>query len=395
MGDRAGMKGKITMRSECALTGLSVMIVIIILLLGGCSGNRPPSAGEEVPRNVRVLTVAPGDLDETVVISGPAEPARGTDLAAEEGGRVARIERDKGSVVAAGQTILSLDRALLEAESRAAEARRDLSAYNEDRVRRLFEERSVSEIEMRDAEAQLAQLAAAADAARIRYERAATRAPYAGIVAERYVELGQTVVPGQPVARIVDPYVLKLRGSVTEREVRAIDEGEPAQVLFAGLDEPVRGTVRWIGIEADPMSGKFGVDIEIENPDMEVRPGVIGTARVLKRLHRGVLAVPRDAILQQARGPVAFVVEDSVARRRTLRLGPDQGLMVIVEEGLAAGDLLVVRGQREIHDGSRVLVQEEATRPDGTTDADPEVIRQAETVSDRWRSKPGPDAESR
>ncbi|MBD3162889.1 MAG: efflux RND transporter periplasmic adaptor subunit [Candidatus Eisenbacteria bacterium] len=390
-GRRTEMEKKMTTRSGRTLFGLS----ILLLLLGACAPGDQAETAEEVPRNVRVLTLRTGDLDEYVTISGRAEPLRGTDLAAEEGGRVARIEKEKGQVVASGQTILALDRALLEAEKRAAEAQRDLSAFNADRVRRLFEENSVSEIEMRDAETQLARLAAAADAARVRYERAATRAPYAGVVTERYVELGETVVPGQPVARIVDPYELKLRGSVSEREIRTIDEGETARILFAGLDEPVTGTVHWIGFEADPMTGKFGVEIRIENPDLEVRPGVVGTARILKRAHRDVVTVPRDAVLQQASGAVAFVVQDSVARRRSLRLGPDQGLMVIVEEGLEPGDRLVVRGQREIHDGSRVLVREEASHPDGTTDADPAVIRQTETVSDRWRGGSESDGEAR
>ena len=100
-------------------------------------------------------------------------------------------------------------------------------------------------------------------------------------------------------------------------------------------------------------------------------PGVIARAEVLKATHGEVLAVPRDAIVEHNGEPTAFVVEENVAKQRRLSLGPDQGLMVVVTDGLEAGERLIVRGQRQIHDGSAVQVQEEATSPDGSISTDP------------------------
>jgi hypothetical protein len=133
--------------------------------------------------------------------------------------------------------------------------------------------------------------------------------------------------------------------------------------------------VGWVGFEANTTNGKFPVEIHVENRDLALRPGVVGRARVLKRTHADAVTVPRDAIVHTALGPRVYVVEGDTARARDVDLGPDQGLMVIVMSGLAAGDRLVVRGQRDVTDGSAVHVREESTFADGGLGSDPSEVR--------------------
>lgn len=378
----------------------SVLLLIgTLILVGGLAGcGQGGSASDavqqaEVPRNVRVLELAQTQLDEHLTFSGTVRPVRGTDLAAEESGRVAALPHDKGALVRKGEALVTLDRRLLEAEMKATEASRALAEYNEDRTRQLYEANSVSKIELLQAETQLSQAKAAADAARIRFERAAVTAPFHGIVTDRYIELGQLVAPGTPVARLVDPYVLKLTGAVTEREVPYLEPGRPALVRFDGMAQPILGRVQWVGFEADPRTGKFGVEIHIDNPNLALRPGVVGTARILKESHADVIIIPRDAVLQRSGQAVAYVVEASRAQERILSLGPDQGLMVVVEKGLGPGDQLVVRGQREIRDGSAVIIQEKSVALDGTTPGDPTVVTQDQTDPLTWNASTTPEGE--
>jgi RND family efflux transporter MFP subunit len=149
-----------------------------------------------------------------------------------------------------------------------------------------------------------------------------------------------------------------------------VKEAAPVRVFVEGRTGPVAGTVHWAGLEADPQTGKFAIEIQVDNPDLELRPGVLGRAQVETRKHEGVLAVPRDAIVQKLEGPFVFVADGDRARRRPVVLGPDQDLMVVVDRGLAAGDRLIVRGQRELVDGARIQVREEATTPEGSIDGE-------------------------
>ena len=316
-----------------------------------------------------------------MVVSGALLPRRGTDLAAEETGRVASLPRDKGANVGKGEAILVLDRALLETEMRATAANLELLEYDENRLRRLYEEKQISRYEMLTSETALTQARAVADAARIRWERAAVRAPFDGIVADRYVEPGQLVAPGTPVCRVVDPYTLKLAATVSEREIVWIHEDAEAVVTLAGLGRTVAGRVSWVSFEADPMTGKFQVEIEVDNPDLTVRPGIVGRAEILKQAHEGVVVIPRDAVVPQPDGDAVYVVEDEHARLRSIRLGPDQGLLTTVRHGLRPPDRLIVRGQRDVLDGSLVRVTEQSTAVDGSLDSDPNLVKASQSFA--------------
>ncbi len=338
-------------------------------------------ASTEAPRNVRVMEVAEISLSEFLSISGPIQAIQAADISTEEAGVVQALPSDKGSSVRKGDVLVQLDRGLLAAELDAAKADRELTNYNESRTRALFEENSVSGQEMLQATTALKRAQAAADAAQIRYDRAAVKAPFTGIVTERYVEIGEYLLPGMPVARVVDPYVLKLVAAVGERDVARIPEGARVEVHQDGVSGPAEGVVEWVGFEADPGTGKFPVEIHIPNPDLRMRPGVVGRASVITEVHDGVVGIPRDAVVMSDRGPTVFVLENGMARRREVVLGPDQGMMVVVTRGVRTGDRLIVRGQRDVLDGDAVQVQEVSRDPDGTMDHDPEEIRHSAGVS--------------
>jgi membrane fusion protein, multidrug efflux system len=371
-------------RSVTALLAAGLLAVTGMACESGQSQTDSANGQNEVPRNVRVLTIAAADLETFLTISGPTRALQGADLSAEEGGLVAAIAKEKGATVHSGDELILLDRGLLAAEQASAQANRELQSYNTERMRQLRAANSISELELRQAETQLQDARAREAMARIRYERAAIRAPFRGVIADRYVEVGQLVSPGQPVVRLVDPYTLVLRAGISEKEIGTISAGKIAAVTFDGIPGQFTGTIHWVGIEADRLTGKFPVEIHIPNPDAQLRPGVIGRARISKAVHQDVVMIPRDAVLSRPSGPVAFVANGQRAEQRVLSLGVDQGLMVIVTDGLAPGDRLIVRGQREVRAGSAITVQEVAASSDGSRPGDPDVIKQERTVSERW-----------
>ncbi|MBK6732591.1 MAG: efflux RND transporter periplasmic adaptor subunit [bacterium] len=360
---------KNTVRNILVVAGL-----LAALGAAGC-GKAPAAAPREVARNVRVLELSATSLAEYHEISGPVAPVRGADLAAEESGPVTAIRAAKGAPVSAGQVLVEQERTILKAEMDAAASQLKTQDFNLDRVRQLFEAGKVSEFDLLNAESAQAQVASLADISRRRWERAAIKAPFAGIVAERFVELGATVTAGQPVARVIDPYRLKLSAYVTDTDIAWVRVGDAAEVSLGEAGERGVGEVTWVGAEADLRTGKFPVEIEIPNPDLALHSGVIGRARLPRHTVADVVVVPRDAVLASDAGPRVFVVDGDRATLREVTLGEDQGLLVVVREGLRAGEKLVVRGQRELSEGSLVAITETATAPDGTVPGDPAAVR--------------------
>ncbi|MFO7610088.1 MAG: efflux RND transporter periplasmic adaptor subunit [Candidatus Krumholzibacteriia bacterium] len=343
----------------------------------GCAPDAPADAGRELPRNVRVLALETGDITEYFEVAGPVVPVRAADLAAEEAGPVVALGAAKGAAVPAGGLIVAQERDLLRAELDAARAALAAREYDVDKIRQLHAAGKVSRIELLEAESRFAEARGRAEAARVRHGRAAIVAPFAGVLVDRQVELGELLVPGMPVARVIDPYVLKLEAFLTDAQVRWVHRGDPATVVLGETGGEAAGTVGFISPEADRQTGKFAVEIEIPDPELRLRSGVIGRARLPKHRTAGAVAVPRDAVLPGRAGPAVFVVEGDRARRRQVTLGPYQGLMVVVEAGLAPGERLVVRGQRDLRDGSLVAVTETAAAPDGSLPGDPAEVTAA------------------
>jgi len=352
--------------------------VTVSVLVVGCGEQTQTDSLTEVPRNVRVLTLGEESVAEFFEISGPVAPVRGTDLSAQESGPVLAILVGKGEAVAKGKIILELERDILKSEMDAAKAALAMQSYNVDKVRQLHEAGKVSRIELLTAESNYAQAKAMAGVLTERYDRAGIRAPFDGVVVDRFVELGQLVIPGQRVVRILDPYTLKLEAYLTDSQVQWITVGETATIQLGESRDSASGAVSWVGFEADRMTGKFKVEIEIPNPDLKYHSGVIGRARLGKNLVSNVVAIPRDAVLPGRVGHTAFVVENDRAILRRLELGADQGLMVVVLKGLAPGEQLVVRGHRDLRDGSLVRVTETATAADGTMADDPANVAEAQ-----------------
>ena len=173
--------------------GITTMAVLVLgFALGGCA----PGDGEdvpvrEVPRNVRVLQLGASTLTEYFEIAGPVTPVRAADLSAEESGPVVAVGVEKGAAVAAGGIVVEQERAILAAELAAARAALATQAYNVDKVRQLYEAGKVSRMELLNAEASHAQVRALAEVGQVRHERAAIKAPFAGVVVDRFVELGE------------------------------------------------------------------------------------------------------------------------------------------------------------------------------------------------------------
>lgn len=356
---------------------LLVATVATVAIVAGCQDPPRDDSAREVPRNVRTMTLQTSPVVRYLELAGPVVPLRGADLSSEESGTLDRVVHDKGEPVAAGAPVMTLDRSLLAAELQAAAAQLELQSYNHERIVQLHEAGKVSELERLQSAAELASARSQRDVARTRHGRAAIKAPFAGIVADRHVEPGELVMPGMTVARVIDPYVLKLVGAATEQEVGELRAGMSAEVSLHGVAAPVAATVGWVGFEAAGGTGKFPVEIHVPNADLALRSGAIGRARVALATTSDLVVIPRDAVMVAEGVEQVYVVEGDRARRRLVELGPAQGLMVAIRDGLEPGDQLVVRGHRDLRDGGLVSVTEQVPYGDGTQDGDPDEIRAA------------------
>jgi RND family efflux transporter MFP subunit len=148
---------------------------------------------------------------------------------------------------------------------------------------------------------------------------------------------------------------LEANFTVPESEARDLKVG--ASVEFYQLDEPTKlykGSVSSVDLAADERNRTIGAKVTIANVGGRLRPGVVGRARLLRKVYTDAIVVPSAALLRQEKAVRAAVVKDGVAKLVEVELGSAQGDSVLVRSGLKAGDKLVVQGAFRVSDGTRV-----------------------------------------
>jgi len=348
------------------------------------------SAGREPGPAFQPVTVARGDLPETVVATGVLEPSARVVVQSEIPGIVVAVHIDDGERVTKGQALVELDRERLEdrvaelaagLEMRRARARFDLlgraraeldeARRDLERARRLFEKRVVSkeriedlahavriaEIALADARAELAARRAAvleAENAHRRVERdlakTVIRSPVDGVVVRREVEVGTAVADlqngGTVVAVLADDRRIHVLAEVDENEVAEVRVGQSARVhIDAFPGEVFEGTVRKVSSSGNSDGGVSSFEIEIElAPDDRVRVGMSADARVEVRRHRRVLLVPNTALVRTEEGAKVRVMHGGNRSELVpIDQGYSDGFQTVALQGLSDGDTILVR----------------------------------------------------
>ena len=346
-------------------------------------------AGAQQASLVRVAPVEEKPVKVASQLVGTVEPIVITTLAAEEAARLEERIFDEGQAVEEGDVLARLDDGLLQRQLASAQAaiqsaravleRAKLSAQNlereRERVTRLYNQSVATEKEYLDAinahdqsiaqiavaEADLAEREAQAAELELQIDKCVVVAPFGGVVNERFVEVGQWVQQGDPVAEIVRLDRLFVRTGVPEHVLSQLEAGDEATVTIDALGgQAFTGTISQILPVADPATRTFPVRIEVGNEDGLLRPGMFART-TFTRQDEGQLVVPKDAVTRSAQGTHVVVVENGAATFVPVELGPADELNQVVRgEGLEAGDSVVIRGNESLQPGMPVSVQNPA-----------------------------------
>lgn len=328
-------------------------------------------AGASLPAAVQVAPAVDSVLAPTVSVPGSVESRQDARIASEVGGRVAWVA-EPGSHVAGGEVLARVDdealrllaiqheAALSRIETSLGLARRQagrlaavaessqssISAAQLDQVRA---ERDTLAQDRRIAEATLAET-------RRRIAAATIRAPFAGVVVERFAQPGEHLAAGAPVLRLLDTDRLEVLASAPLEIAAMLREGSTVQ-LVAGA-HTVDGQVRAVVPVGEGAARQTAVRI-----DLDASPWLAGAAvSVLlpQAPARTAVLAPRDAVVSRGQDRYVFRVRDARAERIAVRLGPAQGEAIEVSAPIQAGDLLVVRGAERLVDGQMVVVADQS-----------------------------------
>lgn len=319
---------------------------------------------------VRVRDFTARPVHRQIVISGRTEPNRAVDLRAETDGRVVALGAERGSRVEAGTVIARLDLRDRKARLAEAEAAVEQRRLEYEAARKLREKEFFPETQLAEAKARLEAARAAAQRIQIDLDHTTVRAPFAGVLQERVVELGDFVDVGNRVARLVDNDPLIVAGHVTEQDVSELAVGDTGTAdLVTG--EKVTGRLRYVAAEADETTRTFRIELEIPNADDALRAGVTTELRLATReLQAHYLSPALLALGDDGGVGVKGVNDEGVVRFHPVRIVRSNAEGVWVT-GLPATVRLITVGQGFVHAGEVVEAVPESTIPDDPNPREP------------------------
>jgi membrane fusion protein (multidrug efflux system) len=362
-----------------ALLGL-----IVLLLIGGialrATAPRPEAvaaAGDQAAAiQVRTLAVAAAPVRHRAALSGVLEPRRRVRIFAETNGRVLEAGAEELDAVAADQLLVQVDplRARVAVERAQAGLTRatselGLASTSLSRQQSLKEQAVSSDSALDDAsnrsrvaEATIRDARAQLEEARDELARKTIRAPFDGVLASFDVELGEYVRVGQELGELLDLATARVTIGLSDRQIVGVRPGQPAEVrIEAYPNESFPGVILRVGVAVRAESRKFPVEIEIENREQRLLPGMVAQVFLDFGDATERIVVPREAVVEEFGLRFVYVVTPGqdrglVASRRrvALRQLPFDPGRVEVVSGLLAGDRVAVSGVQSLRDGARV-----------------------------------------
>jgi len=383
--------------------GIAVCATAGLLLTAGCGGKETTgkAAGNTGPVAVETVKAQMGIVGDSSTVSGKLEALESATLVPKMSGRVASISVDIGSVVSAGEVLLTLDaKELAAAVSQAeaavaladsartqsqaslaqAEADFEVAQSNYERGKLLLMQGAISQSDFDNkfaltyknsearyrlaqelagsgADAQYAQAAAALQLARANYANSIITSPISGIVTAKNIKPGEMASPSSPVLSVDNLDKVVVLANVTEAQVNRLKEGQEVEVKVGAVTTGLfKGTITNISYAANQLSKSYPIKVQIENPGHLLKPGMFAEVR-LPGSGVEVLTVPRAAVSLKEGKHFVYVIENGAAKSIEVSIGNSDGKNIAIISGLNEGAEVVASGVEDLQDGVQVTVK--------------------------------------
>ena len=367
--------------AKCAMLGAALLM---INSLAGC-GERSQANLERPPAPVTVAPAVVQDVPVYIDAVGKIVAREVVSIQPQVSGRVVNIHFTDGADVKIGDLLFTIDprpyQAQLhqsEANVGQAEATLNLAKVNFARVENVNDPRAVSRQDydtkksaVESAEAQVKLSRAAVEIARLNLEYCTIRSPINGRAGQRAADVGNVVSANTGsllVIQRLDPIYADF--TVTENELTAVQRNMANRSLRVDVRlpddaaKPREGKLTFLDNAVQEGTGTVKLRATMVNGDRYFWPGRFAKVRLILSTRRDSVLVPAEAPQLSAKGSFVYVVKsDSSSELRPVKVGQRQGDLVVIEDGVKAGERVVVKGQLGVTPGGKVQIMKVPDSP--------------------------------
>ena len=358
----------------CSVRRVALFASLTALLAAGCKkpeGTAELTSAKQDTPPIAVQTAAAVErpMPEHLVLTGTLRASQESEVAADAAGKVTATFVERGQSVKKGTTLAVLDSrgaaitaSAMSAQSNLAQAQLEQAKRECERVKALKDSGSISQAEYDRVTSQCQTTQFQVAAAQAQAQNAAKvvgdaviRAPFDGVVGERYVNVGQYVQASTKIVSLYTPDPLRLELTVPEQSLGGLKVDLPvAFTVTAYGDQKFDGSVKFIAPNVRPTTRDLVVEALAPNAEGKLRPGMFALAR-LKVGETKLTAVPADAVKKSESGDArVYVVVDKTIQERVVQVASEADGNIGIAVGVKAGENVVLKPGPDVHDGSKV-----------------------------------------
>ncbi|HEU4680939.1 MAG TPA: efflux RND transporter periplasmic adaptor subunit [Gemmatimonadales bacterium] len=344
---------------------------LILAAVGACKqaeseGGAGGPGGGPPAMPVEAAAARSDTVVDAILATGQIEAMQSIELRPDVEGRLVQILVREGSPVARGTPLFKIDDAELKAQTAQVEAERDLARQSLTRTRDLLSQKASSQAELERAEATMRSSEAQLERLKVRLNRTLVRAPFAGVMGQRFVSLGDYVTTDTRLASLQTVTPQRASFQVPERYAEQLDPGQRVTFRVAALPgREFTGIVDFVDPVVQLPGRTILVKARVPNPRRELQSGMFIEARLATAVRPNAVVIPEDAVLPLQGTNFVWVVADGKATRRQVELGVRTPGFVEVRSGVENHEQVVVGGQERLAEGAPVQAQLVDRRPLG------------------------------
>jgi membrane fusion protein (multidrug efflux system) len=349
-------------------------LVILVAVLGhACSTppakNPSPASATAAPVKVASVVAATESVPRQISLTGTLKASAESSVAANVNGQISRVFVERGSVVAKGAPLVILDRRM--ALLSAAEARANLEGIRSqkeladsacERNQRLFKRQIITaeEFEKTDSTCKVQKQSLAAAESRQRQATvsladATVRAPFAGVVVERFVNVGEYVTANTKIVELVQNDPVRIELVAGELDAAVVHVGQTVTFEVKAMPgKSFTATIRYVAPALREATRDLVFEAVTSNADGALKPGMFATAWLEAGMESTVM-VPQTALWKSGETVRAFVIKNGHLEERVVHVARELGGRAAVKAGIAAGDRIVSDASQQLKDDLAVV----------------------------------------
>lgn len=338
------------------------MPLVFSILLFACDKKDKNVPTVQPPVKVSVMEISDSSGENGMEYSGTVFSGETTTVSFSVAGTITELYGKEGQKISKGQLLGKVRNgeylnAYNIAEAELAQAQ---DGYN--RLKKLHDANALPDVKWVEIQEKLKQAENAAEMAKRSLDDASLHSPVSGTITQKFADVGQTIMPAQPIYEIISTNDLTIDISVSENQVGSFAIGERAEVILDAIkSEKIEGKVSQKTITADPLTRSYTVKVSIPNPDGKILPGMLGKVTFPSSEESPEIAVsdfvlPSQSVLLASDNQwFVWVVNDSIARRKFVTVDELVENGVVVTSGLSVGDKVIVAGMQKVGTGTKVI----------------------------------------